>query len=178
MRESWSESKVSAALTAAASDGRMPTVRELREMPRGNALAVAARRYGPKTMDGWADALGLSRRNHDSRTGWDWEQWFSDQAESRGFSVVRSTRVKAPFDMMIGTRRIDVKVAFGAFLANGWQWTWRVGKAVHTCDLYALIAARADAPPRLFIVPAAEVPLTCTTHRRRYNVFQDRWGLI
>jgi len=178
MRESWSEDKVAAGLLAATTGGQMPTTRELRRLPRGNALSGAARRYGPKTMDGWADMLGLSRRDHASRTGWNWEQWFADQAASHGLTVDRSTRVKAPFDMMVGTRRIDVKVAFGAFVANGWQWTWRIGKAAHTCDLYALIAARADAPPRLFIVPAAEVPLTCTTHRRRYAAFQDRWSLI
>lgn len=178
MRQQWSESKVYEQLAFASNNGTMPTTSELRLKQGGNALVLAAHRYGPKTMDGWADLIGLTRREHASRTGWNWEQWFAHQAESRGFSVDRSTRVKAPFDMQIGSKRIDVKVAFGAFIANGWQWTWRIGKQAHVCDLYAFVAALSDAPPRLFIVPAATVPFTCTTHRSRYNEFEDRWDLM
>jgi hypothetical protein len=155
----------------------MPSANALRAVGQ-NALAVAITRHGG--MDAWADRLGLARSEHDSRLGWTWEDWFADQARSRGLTVTQRTRVKDPIDLSVNGHRVDVKSAMGRVISGGTQWTWRVAKDRHDCEAYALVARELDQDPVLMIVPASEIPLTCTTARRGGRLFGwvDRWDLV
>ena len=181
MRQSWSEEKVAAFITRVSRDvcpGFMPTVNQMRGAGDG-ALSSALGHHGPRTLAGWGERLGLKPQAHCSGVGWEWEGWVAEQAALRGCAVERQARVKAPFDMTISGVRVDVKSANGKWIANGMQWTWRIAKPAHACDVYALVAM-SDAPPVVFLVPANVVPLTCTTHRhrRRYEPYRDNWGIF
>ena len=101
---------------------RMPTSNELRRLlPLGNALACRISRTGG--LDALADRMGIERSDHASRKGWVWEDWFSEQASERGLLVVKRNRVKSPHDLIVSGFTVDVKVATGAQIANGLQWT-------------------------------------------------------
>lgn len=156
----------------------MPTANALRDSRFANVISAAIRLFG--SMDECADALGIRRAEHDSRKGWAWEEWVGEEAEARGFAVESRGRVKAPFDLSVNGKRVDVKVAIGAWVANGWQWTWRIGKREHSCDFYALVAAHNDRPPVVYVVPAERVPLTCTTTRGTGKLapWRGRWDLF
>ena len=186
MRIRWSKDEVERRVRVVVSDlglDRMPTKSECLRASGSNALGCAVIDHGGG-FDVVADALGLRRSVHASRVGWQWEDWFAEQARTRGCEVVLRRRVKEPYDMIINGRTVDVKVANGAMVANSTQWTWRIAKKVHTSDVYVFIGLEGTIPPVVFIKPARVVPLTCSTARRGPTMFGihrewiDRWDLL
>lgn len=179
MRIKWSEGLVADQILSLSNQkcpSFMPTASQMREAGM-SSLASIMRSYGPATFAGWGERLGLKPQSHDSAMGWGWESWFAEQARLRGLPVEVRSRVKAPFDLTVAGRPVDVKAANESVSAAGVQWTWRIAKTSHACEVYAFVAI-SKAPPMLFLVPAGEVPLTCTTHRRRYNLYRDGWDIF
>lgn len=184
MRISWTEPMVEREIRRALRRlglARMPTARELTEIGMGPLTNQIARRGG---FDAWADRLGLLRSEHASRVGWAWEEWVAREASQRGMAVEKRGRVKEAYDLRIGGKTVDVKVANGARIAGGTQWTWRNGRAAHVVEFYVLIGLEDGMPPVVFVVPASAMPLTCATTRKgpasygKRAEWKDRWDLL
>ncbi len=159
---------------------RMPTASELRALPDGNALVCAIVRRGG--FDHFADKLTVPRADHDSRRGWRWEEWIAQQAELRGLSVYRRTRVKESLDLRIAGHAVDVKMAFGRMIDGAPQWTWRIVRDRHAVAFYVCVALWHTDPPVVFVCPARAVPQTCMTARGvgygRLVEWRERWELL
>lgn len=177
----WTDARIEQALSEAIVAHHwttMPSCARMAEVLGSNSLPGAITKHGG--MDRWAERMGLATLNHDSRRGWAWEVWMADQARLRGLRCEERDRVKAAVDMHVNGRSVEVKSAVGSWIAGGMQWTWRIGRRAHVADLYALVALTAGDPPVLFIVPAVELPLTCTTTRIGGKLWRwrDRWDLF
>lgn len=186
-REKWTPEKVESGIRKVIEElglDRMPTSTEIRRVTGNHALAGKVAKDGG--YDSWAARLGLPVSNHDSRKGWAWESWVSSVARERNLHVEPRSRVKDKFDLLIGSKRVEVKSAVGAVIAGEIQWTWGIHREHgHNCDLYFMVAVGLDGgPSHLLIVPAAEVPLTCMTMRsglqstRARSIWFDRWDLL
>lgn len=154
---------------------RMPSANEMRKAGYSKVACAIARRFG---FEAYANLRGLQLKPCTSRMGWKWEEVFATMAESRGFSVERSQRVKSPWDVKVNNLTVNVKAANASLnkAVQRTQWTWRVGLNEHSCDLYALFAiAPGGLSHDLYIVDAAEMPLTCRTMMALDTKNKDRW---
>ncbi len=148
IRTRWTDEKLEAALRQECRvHGRFPTCRELRDRGRNDLACKVSKTLG---FIGWAKRLGVPRQTSDSDFGWAGERWLVDMLNSRGFEAVRSTAVKAPFDVMVnGLVRVDVKTARAArYHRKRPAWHYRIGKVVQA-DLVVLV--RMDENDCLFI---------------------------
>lgn len=180
MREKWTDELVERrVLEACAALGlnRMPTASELARHTGGHGLNGRIVRSGG--FDALASRLNLEVAYHSSRRGWMWEGYFAGLAGGRGLRVVRSERVKSHYDMLVNGRKVDVKSAAGSIIKGGIQWTFRIATD-YRCEFYAMVAHYPKQPPRVFIVPDAEVPWTCATIRQgpngsKYDKWENAW---
>lgn len=146
----WTDESIATACKEfSAGKEHFPTNSELRDAGRLDLSNAIARNGG---FCSWAKRLGLPRIESDSDTGWAGEEAFKDLAIIGGFAAERMTRVKHPFDIMLGgVLRVDVKSAnFATYGKKGGcrGWFYRIGKApqadvvvlyqLDTKDFYAL----------------------------------------
>lgn len=164
----WTDEAVEAAIRDAMvrlKIDHMPTSVDLRSLePDGNALACKIARSGG--YDHWADRLGVPVSEHGTRFGWTWEQWFAEQAAAKGYEVERRGTLQFPADVKVQDHWVDVKATVATVIRGVPQWTWRINRKKHTCDVYAFVAVMghdSTSPLRLLIVPANYVPLTTMT---------------
>jgi len=115
-----------------------------------------------------------------------WEDWFANEAESRGMKVERQL-VNAPFDLLINGHRVDVKSCFGPVKAPSTRSTgrvWKWGIKGRGADFYALIIVPAK---DVFIVPVNSLPATAQilitwpnnwSRNPKYGRYMKAWHLL
>lgn len=136
----------------------MPTANELRAMGH-NSLACAVGRYGGWRH--WADRLRLERKGTETHWAQSWEAREADLYRSLGAEVERQT-TKAPFDLLVNSRRVDVKAStFHDYRPKDGRrvcgYAFAGLKRGRQADFFHLVCVADDERPLArFVVPAAE----------------------
>jgi len=155
--------------------GRMPSTGEMRATGQ-NQLAQAIKRNGGVRV--WAAKFGVEQKGSETHRGQRWERHEAAFFSSAGFTVASQT-VKAPFDLLVNDRRIDVKCSI--LNRTGWFQFGNVRQCVD-CDFLDLICVSSDGSLLgRFIVPAVHanvatismMPATLAG-KGKYAPFRDR----
>lgn len=101
----------------------------------------------------WAKRLGLRMKPSETEFGQSWERREEEFFRGMGLLVEKQT-TKAPFDLLVGKKRVDVKA--GRWLEYGPSKGFffaglRRGEG---CDLFDLVCVEGDEVKCRFIVPA------------------------
>jgi hypothetical protein len=158
MRTKWSEGLVESKLRELIKTfGKFPTNSMLREIGMNSLSSQICRRGG---FAAWAKRLGCSRADSDSDFGWGGELAVQAILEREGFSVARSSQVKAPYDLLVnGLVKIDVKTASFASYGFSKGWFYRIGK-IPSSDLVCLFKADTG---DMYLIPWDSCPHTNIT---------------
>lgn len=157
--------------------GRMPSATELRAMGK-NALAVKASRMGLWKVAG---DIGLAVKESDSLFGIGVQEREAGLLRAEGLAV-ESHPVKHPFDLTVGTARVDVKASHyaeyqhkdGGSMSRGYFFA--LHKLPATCDLYLLVCVGGMFDGDRYFVPANEAPqrmATITPTGRRFAPYRN-----
>lgn len=144
----WSRELIVAKLTVLIGKyGRMPSHREMlesgeRQLP--GAIINSGR------FVAWAEAMGAPMKDSDTKRGWAAEERVTTELQAVGLNPVRQ-RTRAPFDIQVGTVRVNVKSASFRSYGKVGAWFMGMGKSALHCDVFALV--RYDRPdlPTLWI---------------------------
>ena len=165
-RRSWDEVSIESELRVHATRlGRMPSANELRASGAGDLACAVSRRGG---YFAWAKRIGEQLKGTETHRGQCWERSEADYFRSLGY-VVAHQSTKAPFDLLVGSKRVDVKM--------GTRRTYKIGKNQHDwsayffaglnqgkgCDLFDLICVEGDKVLHRFIVPSTSAKVLCLT---------------
>jgi hypothetical protein len=176
MRTQWTEEKIERDLREAAKEiGHFPSVAELNATNR-NGLSCAIGRNGGFIV--WARRLGMDRGFSDSDFGWAGEVKVANIFTDEGHDCVRSSAVKAPFDLVVdGVLRVDVKTANFASYGYSTGWFYRIGK-IPQADLILLYQADTG---DFYGLPWHACPTSNVTISRgggKYADYINNWPLI
>lgn len=175
-RQSWDDNRISAEIHAvAATHGYFPSNSELMEMGRGDLASAINRSIG---FMAWSERLNIPRRSSDSDFGWDGEKAVVKLFNLQGLPAIRSDRVKAPFDVLVGgVLRVDVKNAVYAEYGPCRGWFYRIGK-IPQADI--VILHQADTGD-FYGLPWHLCPTSNVTISRdggKYAAYFNNWELI
>lgn len=103
---------------------------------------------------------------------------------AEGYAAERQT-TKAPFDLLVGLHRIDVKSAHYSEhvgpLGAKTGWVFHLHKVPPTCDFYLLVCLDdSEQHMRRYLIPAqeAQVQTITITARGKYERFRDALELL
>lgn len=158
MRTKWSDEMVESRIRDFVKTfGKFPTNSSLKEVGMYDLSNQICRRGG---FIAWANKLGYSRAESDSDFGWSGELKVQAILEREGFSVVRSSQVKAPYDLLVdGLVKIDVKTAAFSNYGVSTGWFYRIGK-LPSCDLVCLFKSDTG---DVYFIPWESCPHTTIT---------------
>lgn len=160
---------------AAATTGIFPSAQQLRRIGRNDLANSISRRGG---FIHWSERLGIARADSDSDFGWSGEIAFQKLLESRGYQVVRSSAVKAPFDLLVDdVLRVDVKTANKATYGTGSGWYYRIGKIVQA-DLVVLYQFDTGEFYGLPWHSCNATNITVSAGGGKYAAYRNNWDLI
>ena len=183
MRRRWTDKIMITRLreVAAQEDGMMPSARMLRKHPDGNGLCGRIRSVGG--FDKAAELAGLPLRASCTRKGWEWEEWFACQAESRGADVERRERVKSPWDVKVNGQTVEVKCSeYSEQGRDGYVRGWFFN--MHNqqrCETFAAVCLRNGEPERVYIMPGDEpksMLTICDGGRGKRERYRDNWSRL
>lgn len=159
--------------------GHMPTRSDIFKLRYNDPLHNGICRHGG--YDFWAKQLGLSIKDCESKTGWEYEDIAINILNGRGYLTQKTSR-KCAFDILVNDCvRVDVKVGRPWLLRGSRVHTFGINKPMPTCDIYMIFALdENNETERLFIVPSLElrVKTLCIGKHSKYNKFIDRWDYI
>jgi hypothetical protein len=175
-RMKWDDETIADAIRGiAGKTGYFPSCGALRDMGR-NDLACAISKSGGFTQ--WALRLGVPRKQSDSDFGWDGEMRVQGMFLSRLFACVRSSGVRAPYDLLVnGILRVDVKTANYAEYPPCRGWFYRVGKIPSSDIVFLYQMDTGD----FYALPWWECPTTNVTIARNGGKYVNRknnWPLL
>lgn len=159
-RTKWTDSGIAEqVLSLSKKFSRMPSAREMRLSGRGDLADVVAKKGGFRK---WAVRLGLDLKSSETKLGQDYEAKEAAFLAKEGFAVKRQT-TKNSFDLLVNSKRVDVKVANKY---SCWSWTgysFAGMKRGVDCDFFdCLILGKRGVEHRL-IIPATEIKVTTLT---------------
>ena len=144
----WTDELIAVRLVEQAkSFGRMPTAGELRARGMNDLACVISRRGG---FLRWAKELRLETKGTETHRGQKWERSEAGYFAELGFEVEEQT-TKAPFDLLVGGRKVDVKTS--TLNKSGWFQFGSIKRCVD-CEFLDLLCVDGDALVARFIVPA------------------------
>jgi hypothetical protein len=177
----WTEEKVKSELLicmSALQIDRMPTADELRTLGR-NDLHIKISRT--RKYSGWAEYLGLSRKNSETLMGQSYEQMIFDRLRDCGHEVERMS-TKHPYDLLVnGTVKVDVKTGSAYIMRGSRVHSFAINKKEPTCDIYIVMAlSELGGIERSFIIPSHHLKVIslCIGADSKYNRFINRWDYI
>jgi hypothetical protein len=175
-RTRWTEALLVSRINAVVGDSkRFPTNSHLVEIGQGDLSNQITKRGG---FIYWANRLGIERDISDSDIGWEGEKRAHTLLEARGFSVIRSERVRWPFDLLVNNSlRVDVKTASYAAYGASTGWFFRIGKSPQA-DLIALYRSDKD---DMYLIPWYHVPktnITISPTGMKYSRFLNAYEIV
>lgn len=157
---------------------RMPTANELKSLGRQD-LHMAIQKS--KKYSGWAEHLGLGRKQSETVRGQNREEEIAAKLESLGHKVERMT-TKHPYDLLVNdTVKIDVKTGKAYLMRGSRVHSFGISKKDPTCDIYIVLALdEQDQVERLFVIPSHHLKVVslCIGKESIYNRFINCWEYI
>lgn len=161
---------------------RMPTRSECVDFSGSHGLSVAVtRRQG-----GWyqlAKDLGLPIKESETTLGKSYEIKIARVLEGAGHSVKRMSQ-NFPYDLLVDDFvKVDIKASHLYRGSAGNFYTFRMGKAYATCDIYILVTLD-DKNEILgtYVVPSSSVmnnkQISIGEINSIYHQYKDRWDFI
>ncbi len=177
----WTDEKIETEImniSSALGIKRMPTSSELKTLGRNDLHCKISR---TKKYSGWAEHLGLDRKQSETLMGQGYEDFITKELENQGHKVERMS-TKHPYDLLINdTVKVDVKAGKSYIMRGSRVHSFGINKKDQTCDIYIVLAIdEKDAIERTFIIPShfLKVVSLCIGRESKYNKFIDRWDYI
>lgn len=133
--------------------GRMPSYRELQNVGRcdlGNAISRG------RGFHWWATRLKVEQKGHNTHRGQKWERHEIDFFRGYGF-VVEDQPTGAPFDLIVGGHRVDVKSSTWHDYGRVKGYIFNNLKRGVDSDFFDLLCVGEDIVKHRFIVPWSAV---------------------
>lgn len=160
---------------------RMPSRHECNEYFGDTRLTnVISKHYGWYKL---AEELSLPVKRSETEFGKRCERIAAAALTARGFGVVQMAQ-NYPYDLLVNDCvKVDVKASRLYDCKNGRFYSFRMGKAYATCDIYILLEIDEEGmPSRTMIVPSSVVmsnrQISVGEHGSKYHRFTDRYDLI
>lgn len=158
----------------------MPSVSEIKEYYGNNKLTNAITKHGGQGE--WANILGLDIKQSETQFGGKYEKYVHDFLTEIGFDC-ELTGTRCPYDLLVnGCVKIDVK-ASRITRINGYDaYSFRLAKAMQTCDVYILVGIDRLEYKKMYVIPAHEVngqvQICISTTCSKYDIYIDRFDII
>lgn len=154
----------------------MPSASELRASGSNDLALIVSRRGG---FVAWAARLELPLKESETQFGQSWEKQEGAFFESLGLAVERQT-TKAPFDFVVGGKRVDVKAGqWGEYGAVKGYFFAGLRRGTD-CDVFDLVCVSEGRAKHRFIVPAEMARVQTVTITRssidgsgKYRLYLD-----
>ena len=182
--ERWTKERVIAGIREvinALEIDRMPSRHECEEYFGDTRLGnVITKHYGWYKL---AEELSLPIKRSETEFGKHCERITADALTSRGFSVVQMAQ-NFPYDLLVNDCvKVDVKASRLCKGPHGNFYSFGVGKAYATCDIYILLAVNDQGQlSRTMVIPSSIVvdnrQISVGEHNSKYHQFTDRYDLI
>lgn len=158
----------------------MPSVAEMKEFYGNNKLTNAITQHGGQIK--WAGILGLDIKQSETQFGQIYEKYVSDLLTAKGFKC-EMTGTRCPYDILVdGYVKVDVKASKITSIKGYDAYSFRLAKAMPTCDVYILVGVDRFENKKVFIVPAHEVKgqvqVCISTVKSIYDVYVDKFDII
>ena len=158
---------------------RMPSNTECRKATGSYALTNKISKTGGFAF--WADKLGLSMKQSDSKTGWEYERKATLLLQNMGLRVEQMP-VRHPYDLLIDDSvKIDVKASH---LYNGRAYkhfSFNLEKQYPTCDIFILFCIGKFDNHDALIIPSQHCHITQMSvgeYTSKWDKFSGRWGYV
>jgi len=157
----------------------MPTRTEIKNFYGNDALTnKITKTYG---YYGWAKKLHLPIKQNDTLTGKIAERKASTILNKHGYETLQMPQ-NHPFDLLINNYvKIDVKVSNLYHGEHGNFYSFALRKKYPSCDIYFLIAQKAEADSKIYILPsknAIQLQISIGEHKSIYDKYLNRYDII
>lgn len=159
--------------------GRMPSYRELQSVGRcdlGNAISRG------RGFHWWATRLKVEQKGHNTHRGQKWERHEVGFFRGHGF-VVEDQPTGAPFDLIVGGHRVDVKIS-KYHESLGWFQFGNIKNGID-CDFFDMLCIRDGCILGRFVIPSAAARVRSVTimpsafdGRGKYGPYKDAIDLL
>lgn len=158
----------------------MPSVAEINEYYGDHKLTNAITKHGGQTK--WANILGLEIKQSDTQFGQKYEKFMYEYLTEYGFEC-ELTGVRCPYDILVdGCVKVDVKTSKITKIREYNAYSFRLAKAMHTCDVYVLLGLDGFGNIKKYVIPAHEVngqvQICISTTNSKYDKYLNRFDII
>lgn len=155
-----------------------PTRRICKEVTNNEALIVAISKRGGTKY--WANKLGISIANSESKFGQEYESKCFSFLTNKGYDC-ETTSVKYPYDILVNRNiKVDVKSSRLYKGVHGDYYTFNLEKTKPTCDIFVCYCIDNETNiAKVYVIPSCQLSgksqLSLGVASSKYDKFIDQW---
>lgn len=157
-----------------------PTHSLIKEVTGSCALTTAISRRGGSEY--WAERIGLEVSPCESKFGFEYERICAEILTANGYEC-KHTPPRYPYDILVnGNIKIDVKSSNLYKGKTGDYYTFRLEKAMPTCDIFVCFCINENGATTVYVIPSCVVSglvqLSIGKTDSKYNKYIANWELV